>query len=93
LYPWAALTQFPNLSTQLSFPPGYLEFLRYNLAIRLDNAQITPQVQQLANDSKLRIKSFNSPTITVQPDPLLLDKDGVAYSWLTDLPVVRGRQF
>ena len=93
LYPWAALTQFPNLSTQLSFPPGYLEFLRYNLAVRLDNAQITPQVQALATESKARIKSFNSPILTVQVDPDLLDQRAIQYNWLTDLPMVRGRQF
>jgi hypothetical protein len=93
LYTWTALTLFPNLSTPLMFPPGYLEFIRFNLAMRLDNAQITPQVQALAAESKARIKGFNTPMLTLQLDPDLLSKDAVAYNWLTDLPTVRGRQF
>jgi hypothetical protein len=93
LYAWQALTFFPNLSTQITFPPGYLEFLRWNLAMRLDNAQITPQVMQLAAESKARIKSFNSPILTLQVDAGLLDPKSTAYNWISDQPVVRGRTF
>jgi hypothetical protein len=92
-YPWQALNFFPNLSQQLTFPPGYLEFLRWNLAIRLDNAQITPQVVQLAAESKARIKSFNSPILTLQVDSALLDPKSAAYNWISDQPIVRGRTF
>jgi hypothetical protein len=93
LYSWAALTLFPDLNTQLTFPPGYLEFLRYNLAIRLDNAQITPQVERLAAESKARIKSFNTPILTLEADALMLDPKNAAYNWIADVPVSRGRSF
>jgi hypothetical protein len=91
LYAWQALSFFPDLVTKLSFPPGYLEFIRWNLALRLDNAQITPQVQGLAAESKARIKSFNAPTITVQPDIGGLVGTGAQWNWLSDTPIVRGR--
>jgi hypothetical protein len=93
LWAWQSLNLFPNLSTPMVFPPGYLEFLRYNLAFRLDNAEITPQVEKLAMDSKARIKSFNSPILTLRVDADLLDPRAIEYNWLTDLPVVRGKQF
>jgi hypothetical protein len=93
LYPWQSLSFFPDLITQMSFPPGYLEFLRYNLAIRLDNAEITPQVERLAMESKARIKSFNTPILTLQVDGDLVSTRAIEYDWLTDLPIVRGRQF
>jgi hypothetical protein len=93
LYAWQSLTFFPNLATIMSFPPGYLEFLRWNLAIRLDNAEITPQVMQMAAESKARIKGFNSPILLLTPDTELLDPRGAAYNWLSDTPVIRGRNF
>lgn len=93
IYGWGALTQFPNLNTKQAFPPGYLEFMRYNLAIRLDNAEITPQVMTLAMESKARIKSFNAPIITLQcDDALMLSGDNsTVYNWLADVPIYRGR--
>lgn len=93
LYAWQSLSLFPDLNTKLVFPPGYLEFLRFNLAIRLDNAQITPQVQKLADESKARIKSFNVPTLTLRVDPDLLSASDIQYNWISDQPVIRGRQF
>lgn len=93
IYAWQALSFFPNLTTKLSFPPGYLEFLRWNLAVRLDNAEISPRVEALAMESKERIKSFNVPTLTVKIDPLLCDSGSVQYNWLADEPIVRGRNF
>jgi hypothetical protein len=91
LYGWQALNFFPDLATQLSFPPAYLDFLRWNLAIRLDNAQITPQVMQLAQESKDRIKRFNQPYLTLEVDTILMDPKAAAYNWISDLPVIRGR--
>jgi hypothetical protein len=92
-YGWGALTQFPDQATQLVFPPGYLEALRFNLAMRLDNAEITPLVAKMADESKARIKGFNTPILTLQADTYLLDPKSAAYNWLSDTPVIRGRQF
>ena len=35
LYLWQALLQFPDLTAQFSFPPGYARAIRYNLALDL----------------------------------------------------------
>jgi len=35
LYLWGALAQFPDLTSQFSFPPGYARALRFNLAVDL----------------------------------------------------------
>lgn len=92
LYAWQALAFFPNLDGKLTFPPGYLEALRFNLAMRLDNAEITPLIAKMAEESKARIKSFNSPILTVQADTdgLMASGNG-SYNWLSDQPVFRGR--
>lgn len=92
-YGWGLLTQFQNLSTQYTFPPGYLEAMRFNLAVRLDNAELSPQVVALANEGKAKIKSFNSPILTLRVDDGLLSPRGADYNWLSDTPVIRGRQF
>src|SRR5215813_9162525 len=49
IYGWTALTQFASQSTDLTFPPGYLKALRYNLAVDLapefmDGASASPSV-------------------------------------------------
>ena len=35
LYLWQALLQFPDLTSEFSFPPGYARAIRYNLAVDL----------------------------------------------------------
>lgn len=63
LYAWQALTQFDDLQTVVSYPPGYLEMLRYNLAVRLApefQAVISPEVAMLAQTSLARVKSNNA---------------------------------
>ena len=66
LYVWTALTQFADMTLPMTFPPGYLEAIRYNLAVRLfaefpGDAQKFPVVQQIAQQSKSRIMSQNAP--------------------------------
>ncbi len=67
LYPWQNLQLFNDLTTKLSFPPGYAEAIRFNLAIRLgaefpgDPAKM-PLIMRLAKQSRDRIASFNAPT-------------------------------
>lgn len=94
IYGWGALQQFPDLNTKLIWPPGYLEALRWNLAIRLDNAEISPYVAAMAVESKARLKGFNQPTITLECNDgieMLSGDSAGAYNFLSDQPVYRGR--
>lgn len=59
---WDQLTQFTNLSTSASFPPGYERALIYNLAVELApeyGAALRPEIYELAKQSKADIKTAN----------------------------------
>lgn len=89
IYGWTALSTFADLSTLYTFPPGYFEAIRYNLAIRLapefqmDIAQM-PQVTQLAADAISKIKRINAPLIDLSCDQALMSGGKEIYNWLTD---------
>jgi len=96
IYSWQALNQFPDLVTDLTFPPGYLEALRYNLAIRLiaempgEYSQVTVGVSQtLATESLARVRSMNLPLIQSFCDPAL-SSEGGHYDYRSD-SIVGGR--
>ena len=58
------LTQPATLSTNLSFPPGYLRAFRYNLACELApefGVEPSAQVQRIAMYSKRNLKRINNP--------------------------------
>lgn len=58
------LTQVSSLSTNLSFPPGYLRAFRYNLACELApefGIEPSPQVSRIAMVSKRNLKRINNP--------------------------------
>jgi hypothetical protein len=66
LYAWAALAGFKDLNTYYSFPPGYAEAIRYNLAVRLAaefpaDLQKIQIVMKIAAQAKARIMGFNAP--------------------------------
>lgn len=95
IYSWTALTQFSDLTTDLSFPPGYPEALRYNLAARLmaempgSYNQVTAGITvSLATESLARIRSINLPIIQSEFDPALSGMGG-RYNYLSDTPVGR----
>lgn len=53
-----------TLSTDLTFPPGYLRAFTYNLAIELApefGVEPSPQVQRIAMTSKRNLKRINNP--------------------------------
>lgn len=71
LYTPQQLSQFPDLSTQMSFPPGYFECLRYNLAIRLApeyGMSVSPEVATLALGSLARVKTSNADDTQLRSD-------------------------
>lgn len=92
LYCWTPLTTFPDLVTDVTYPPGYLECLRYNLAIRLGPEWLGPNwnpgpiVMQQALESKARIKSINFTPVYSVCDPALVDPEGGYYNYLSDTP-------
>ena len=58
------LTQPANLSTELSFPPGYLRAFRYNLACEFApefGVEPSPTVSRIAMTSKRNLKRINNP--------------------------------
>lgn len=99
IYSWTALTQFPDLVTDINFPPGYPEAIRYNLALRLIaempggyNPVMIAATQPLAVESLARIKSMNIPVIEAFCDAAITGK-GARYNYYSDQPVGgRGRQ-
>ena len=95
IYGWTALTAFPDLVTDITFPPGYREALRYNLAMRLiaempgNYNQIMGQVTgELAISSLARIRSINIPVVQTNSDPALFGYGG-RYNYFSDTPVGR----
>ena len=64
---WAALTQFPDLTTDEEFPPGYAEAIQFNLCLKLvgtyPEALSSAQLQDLAANataSKAAIRALNA---------------------------------
>ena len=95
IYPWVALAAPATLQTQLSFPPGYQQALRYNLAALLAAefppvpAEIMQMVVAIAMQSKAVIKAMNQPIIDLRCDPALNARGGGLYDWRSDTVVGR----
>ena len=90
LYVWQAITTgllAANLDVALSFPPGYEDAIRYNLAVRLApewDRPLRDDVDRLAKESKLLIQSINAPAPVMKCDAAMLRGGGGAYwSYLT----------
>jgi len=58
------LTQFANLTTQYTFPPGYNRLLNYGLAMEIApeyGAKMTPEAQFIAAEAKANVRNRNLP--------------------------------
>jgi hypothetical protein len=89
LYTWSALSQFTDLGATLySFPPGYLQAIRYNLACLLatDGYQPSQLVMELALSTKAGIKSSNGQVVDLRCDTALVNPRSVQYDWRSDTP-------
>lgn len=85
IYSWQPLGIAGSLQSSVSFPPGYAEAIRYNLAIRLSaefSAQVSPAVAQIATESLGRIKSANAPDLSLRSD---LAPDAAGYRYRADM--------
>ena len=87
-YIWNPLSQFPDLSTDITFPPGYARALRYNLAVEMApgyGRQVDPVVAAIATQSKAVVKSLNIPVVDLKVDPAIWGRTGQGvYNWLSD---------
>jgi hypothetical protein len=75
LYTWRALGGFGSTAENVTFPPGYADAIRYNLACRLApewGRPIRPDVLELAQRSLASIKRLNRPMPTLDCDPAIL---------------------
>lgn len=90
LYVWQQLTTgflVGGLDTALSFPPGYEDAVRYNLAVRLApewDKELREDVAMLAKEAKMLIQSINAPAPVLTCDPAVLGHGGGSgWSYLT----------
>jgi hypothetical protein len=89
---WTALSQFTDLTTNFTFPSGYIDAIKYNLAVRIAAewpGNLSPGTALLAQQSLMRVKNINVPTINLTIDPLVQTEGGY-YDWRVD-EYVRGR--
>jgi hypothetical protein len=95
IYTWQQLGQFPDLTTQFIFPPGYLKALRYNLAVDLAGeygVPVPPNVAAIAIESKALVKTINTPLLDLRVDKDLIFPEGGMYDWRTDMPAGWGQR-
>jgi hypothetical protein len=78
---WTALDEFPDLTTQVEFPPGYYRALRYGLAMEIApqyGMSLSPEAMKIAMDSQANIRNLNLP------DPIMKTEVGYLtgnYGW------------
>jgi len=83
---WTALTQFVDLFTDTTFPPGYAKALRYNLAIDLApefGAAVDPVIALQAVESKAILKRINAPLSDLRCDEAIVGSGAPTFNWLT----------
>lgn len=79
IYTRTAVTEFSALTDTVSLPPGYRRFFRSNLALEISpifNAQPTPALVQMAQESAQRIRTAN-----VRPSELSSDAAALFHAW------------
>jgi len=96
IYPWMALNSPVTLTSLVSYPPGYQQALRYNLAVMLaaEFPPVPPEVLQIiaaiANQSKAVVKAMNTPMVDMRCDPALTPLGNrYLYNWISDMPAGR----
>ena len=84
IYSWQGLGA-QTLTSLITFPPGYSEALRYNLAVRLGAEFAAPAsaiVTGLAIQGLARIKTMNAPELGLRSD---LVRDPAGWNYRADL--------
>lgn len=87
LYLPQAVTGFADLTTDYTFPPGYADAFRYQLAARLApefGRTLDPAVAHLAAESLAQIKRVNREWVEARTDPGLVGShERRTFNWLT----------
>jgi len=96
IYSWQPLSTWPDLATtDITFPPAYLQAIRYNLAIKLAPEFSVPLdasfqlVAQTAEMSLKALKDLNLPSPILKCDPGLSGTGASIYDWRSDTFIVR----
>jgi hypothetical protein len=93
IYSWQPLSNWPDLSTtDVTFPPAYLQAIRYNFAVMLAaefQAQPSPTVMLIATNSLATLKEMNLPAPILRCDPGLSGTGVSMYDWRSDTMIVR----
>jgi hypothetical protein len=93
IYSWAPLSTWPDLNvTDVTFPPAYLQAIRYNLALMLApefDVALKPEVAQIAANSLAALKDLNLPSPILRCDPGLSGTGYSVYDWRSDTMIVR----
>jgi len=85
LYTWQALAGFADTTVDVWFPPGYIDAIRYNLAVALApewGRPIRPDVLALAQMSLARIQHLNLPAPEMACDSALMRRGGGGFNYL-----------
>lgn len=96
IYPWIALSTFPNLDTLFTFPPAYAECIKYNLAFRFliefpGDMERTPLIKMMADQGMDLLKSFNTEVTDLETDLNYISGRRGFYNFYSDTPAGRGR--
>lgn len=78
---WQVVTQFTNLATNITYPPGYSRMIKYNLAKEIApdyGMTLTPEAMQIAIESLANIKDRNLPEYVMKTEVGYLN-DGQGY--------------
>lgn len=92
IYAWNPLSTWPDLNTtDLTFPPAYMQAIKYNLAILLAAEFKTPPdqlVMGIAQTSLTALKDLNLPSPVLTCDSGISGRSGY-YDWRSDTYVDR----
>ena len=87
LWTWQLLTAVTDTSQTVSLPPGYTDFLRTRLAVRLAaewGKPLRPDVVELARQAEANVQRANLPMPVMKCDGAVLgNRRGGAFNWLT----------
>jgi hypothetical protein len=89
MFSWKSLAAFTSPTQVIALPPGYMEALESNLAVRLapEYGKAVPQViADLATTTKMNIKIENHKINRLKCDQALRSK-GAAFNWYTGEPM------
>lgn len=84
LYTWEPISAFGDLTDFVNMPPGFLEAITYNLALRLApryTERLNPMVIEIAKESKGNVKRLNAQAPVLIVDSALLNTPGSVFDY------------